>query len=60
MAKEQGLVLAAPGGLLKQVAKSVIDTALSEELPEHLGSANTIRRVGSLAILEMAPEGKRP
>jgi len=37
LAKEQGLSLTGPGGLLKQFTKTVIETALSEEMTEHLG-----------------------
>ena len=37
MAREQGLSLTGPGGLLKQLTKTVIETALSEEMTEHLG-----------------------
>src|SRR5450631_37503 len=37
MAREQGLSLTGPDGLLKQLTKSVIETALSEEMTEHLG-----------------------
>jgi transposase-like protein len=37
LAKEQGLSLTGPGGLLKQLTKTVIETALSEEMTEHLG-----------------------
>ncbi len=37
MAKEQGLSLTGPDGLLKQLTKSVIETALGEEMTEHLG-----------------------
>ncbi|MGO4238283.1 IS256 family transposase [Pseudarthrobacter sp. YAF2] len=37
MAKEQGLSLTGPDGLLKQLTKTVIETALDEELTEHLG-----------------------
>src|SRR6188472_1384568 len=36
-AKEQGLSLAGPDGLLKQLTKTVLETALDEELTEHLG-----------------------
>jgi putative transposase len=39
LAKEQGLSLTGPDGLLKQLTKSVIETALSEEMTEHLGYA---------------------
>jgi putative transposase len=37
LAKEQGLSLTGPDGLLKLLTKSVIETALSEEMTEHLG-----------------------
>src|SRR6266542_3418353 len=36
-AKEQGLSLTGPDGLLKQLTKSVLETALNEEMTEHLG-----------------------
>jgi putative transposase len=38
-AKEQGLSLTGPGGLLRQLTKTVLETALDEELTEHLGYA---------------------
>lgn len=37
MAKEQGLSLTGPCGLLKQLTKTVIETALDHEMTEHLG-----------------------
>jgi transposase-like protein len=36
-AREQGLSLTGPDGVLKQLTKTVIETALNEELTEHLG-----------------------
>ena len=36
-AREQGLSLTGPDGLLKQLTKTVIETALSEEITGHLG-----------------------
>ena len=36
-AKEQGLSLTGPDGLLKQFTKSVLETALNEEMTEHVG-----------------------
>jgi transposase-like protein len=36
-AREQGLSLTGPDGLLKQLTKSVLETALNEEITEHLG-----------------------
>ena len=37
LAREQGLSLTGPEGLLKQFTKSVLETALNEEMTEHLG-----------------------
>jgi len=37
LAKEQGLSLTGPDGLLKLLTKSVIESALAEELTDHLG-----------------------
>ena len=36
-AREQGLWLTGPDGLLKQLTKTVLETALNQELTEHLG-----------------------
>jgi putative transposase len=37
LARERGLSLTGPDGLLRQLTKMVIETALSEEMTEHLG-----------------------
>src|SRR5215210_6063727 len=37
LAREQGLSLTGPDGLLKQLTKSVLEAALAEEMTEHLG-----------------------
>jgi putative transposase len=37
LTKEQGLALTGPDGLLKALTKTVLETALNEELTEHLG-----------------------
>ncbi len=37
MAKQQGLSLTGPDGLLQQFTKTVLETALNEEMTEHLG-----------------------
>ena len=37
LAKEQGLALTGPNGLLKLFTKNVLEAALNEELTEHLG-----------------------
>ena len=39
LAREQGLSLTGPTGLLKQLTKTVIETALNKEITEHLGYA---------------------
>ena len=36
-ARERGLSLTGPDGLLKQLTKTVVETALDEEMTEHLG-----------------------
>ena len=36
-AREQGVALTGPGGLLKLFTKGVLETALNEEMTEHLG-----------------------
>jgi hypothetical protein len=37
LAQAQGLSLTGPDGLLKQLTKTVLETALNEEMTEHLG-----------------------
>ena len=37
LAREQGLSLTGPDGLLKQLTKTVLERALTEEMTEHLG-----------------------
>ncbi len=36
-AREQGVAVTGPGGLLKALTKTVIETALEEEMVDHLG-----------------------
>ena len=36
-AREQGVALTGPEGLLKQLTKTVLETALNQEMTEHLG-----------------------
>ena len=40
LAKEQGLSLTGPDGLLKQLTKTVLETSLNEEMTEHLGGSD--------------------
>jgi putative transposase len=37
LAQEQGLSLTGPDGLFKQLTKTVLETALNEEMTEHVG-----------------------
>ena len=37
VAREQGVSLTGPGGLLRQLTKAVVETALNQEMTEHLG-----------------------
>ena len=37
LARERGLSLTGPDGLLKALTKTVVETALDEEMSEHLG-----------------------
>jgi putative transposase len=37
LAREQGLSLTGPDGLLKQLTQAVLETSLNEEMTEHLG-----------------------
>jgi transposase-like protein len=39
LARQRGLSLTGPDGLLKQLTKTVLETALNEEMTEHLGHA---------------------
>ena len=50
VAKEQGLLLTGPDGLLKQMTKTVTQTALSEEMTE---------RAWNWGIFVTEPEAKR-
>ena len=61
MAREQGLSLTGPDGLLKQFTKSVLETALNEEMTEHLGHEKTprFRRPGVHAIFATGPGRRR-
>ena len=59
-AKEQGLSLTGPDGLLKQFTKSVLETALNEEMTEHVGhEKNRAPRVGSRPTSATGPGRRR-
>jgi transposase-like protein len=46
LAREQGLSLTGPDGLLKQFTKNVLESALNEEMTEHLGHEKNRPRQG--------------
>ena len=54
-AKEQGVSLVGPGGLLNQLTKNVLETALEAELTEHLGHEH-----GETPIAENMRNSTRP
>ena len=45
-AREQGLSLTGPGGLLKQLTRTVLETALNQEMTGHLGHEKNARLAG--------------
>ena len=45
-ARDAGVSLTGPDGLLKQLTKTVLETALNEEITEHLGHEKHARAVG--------------
>jgi putative transposase len=45
-ARQRGLELTGPGGLLKLFTKNVLETALNEEITEHLGHAKNRAQAG--------------
>jgi putative transposase len=58
-AREQGLPLTGPDGLLKQLTKVVIETALDQELTEHLGHERKPRQVTGPVTSATAPGPRR-
>lgn len=58
-AKEQGLSLTGPDGLLKQLTKTVLETALNEEMTEHLGYAKHDKAGAEVENIRNAPGRKR-
>ena len=60
LAKAQGLSLTGPGGLLKQFTKNVLETALNEEMTEHLGhEKNRSLRAGTRPTSGTGPDPRR-
>jgi len=58
-AREEGVSLVGPGGLLTDLTKSVLETALEAAMDDHLGYANTRRRAVTAAIPATAPGSRR-
>ena len=58
LAKEQGLALTGPDGLLKQLTKTVIETALNEEITEHLSYEKHDPAGRESGTFAMGPVGK--
>ncbi|SYZ32951.1 transposase [Propionibacterium australiense] len=54
-AREQGVSLVGPGGLLNQLTKNMLETALEAELTEHLGHEH-----GETPIAVNMGNGRRP
>ena len=59
LAQEQGLSLTGPDGLLKQLTKTVLETALNEEMTEHLGYEKHDPPGAGRAISATAPGPRR-
>jgi Transposase, Mutator family len=59
LAKEQGLSLTGPDGLLKQLTKTVLETSLNEEMTEHLGYEKHDPAARGRATSATAPAARR-
>ena len=58
-AREQGLSLTGPDGLLKQLTKVMLETALDQELTEHLGHEKNTPQATRPATSATAPGPRR-
>src|ERR1051325_1790632 len=58
LAREQGLSLTGPDGLLKQLTKTVIESALTEEMTEHLGYEKHDPAGAGTGHIRNGPRGK--
>jgi putative transposase len=58
MAREQGLSLTGPDGLLKQLTKTVLETALNEEMTEHLGHEKNAAPAGGAGNIRNGTRSK--
>jgi len=57
-AREQGLSLTGPDGLLKQLTKTVLETALNEEMTEHLGHEKNAAPAGGAGNIRNGTRAK--
>ena len=57
-AREQGLSLTGPDGLLKQLTKTVLETALGQEMTEHLGHEKNGLVAGGTGNVRNGTRGK--
>jgi Transposase, Mutator family len=58
MAREQGLSLTGPDGLLKQLTKTVLETAVNEEMTEHLGHSKHAQPSGETGNIRSGTRAK--
>jgi putative transposase len=58
LAREQGLSLTGPDGLLKQLTKTVLETALNEEMTEHLGHEKNAAPAGGAGNIRNGTRAK--
>jgi hypothetical protein len=58
-ARDAGVALTGPDGLLKAITKTVIETALDEELSEHLAMTSMIVRVMEVVTRATEPVPRR-
>ena len=59
LAKEQGLSLTGPDGLLKQFTKSVLETALNEEMTDIWAMRRTAPTMGGTRRMCVTGPGRR-
>jgi transposase-like protein len=59
LAKEQGLSLTGPDGPLKQLTKTVLETALNVEMTEHLGHEKNAAPAGGAGNIRNGTRAKR-
>ena len=58
-ARARGAALTGPDGLLRALTKTVLETALDEEMTEHLAMTSTIQSAGARVTPATAPAPRR-